>query len=145
MIPYHEAEEHWQQGYSEAVERINSLRPEMVTIGALRASTMGLATAAKSNGRPTDLFDYLSEKDPSGFKYRLPFEQQVEMYRFVIDRLDRKRIVPALCKEDVSVWRAVGLAFDGCHCLHNGPAVPMELVSTPSFKSVLSGKERRRP
>jgi hypothetical protein len=51
--------------------------------------------------------------DTSGFKYRLPFQQQVEMYRFVIDRLDRKRIIPALCKEDLSVWKAVGLEFDG--------------------------------
>ena len=137
MIPYHEAEENWRHGYTEAVERINSLAPEMVTIGALRASTMGLVTAAENNGRPTDLFEYLSEKDPSGFKYRLPFEQQVEMYRFVIDRLDRKRIIPALCKEDVSVWKAVGLEFDGCHCLHSGPTVPKEIVSTPSYRQVV--------
>ena len=58
--------ENWRDGYAEAIERINSLSPEMVTIGALRASTMGLVTAAEKNGRPTDLFDYLSEKDPLG-------------------------------------------------------------------------------
>ncbi len=144
MIPYYDANEDWRVGYSEAIERINSLAPEMVTIGALRASTMGLATAAEKNGRPTDLFDYLSEKDPSGFKYRLPFEQQVEMYRFAIERLDRKRIIPALCKEDVSVWKAVGLEFDGCHCLHSGPTVPKEIVSTMSYKSVVNSKEGRR-
>ena len=136
MIPYHDANEDWRAGYSEAIERINNLAPEMVTIGALRASTMGLATAAEKNGRPTNLFGYLSEKDPSGFKYRLPFEQQVEMYRFAIERLDRKRIIPALCKEDVSVWKAVGLEFDGCHCLHSGPTVPKEIVSTRSYRQV---------
>jgi spore photoproduct lyase len=137
MIPYHDAQEDWRAGYNEAIERINDLAPEMVTIGALRASTRGLATAAEKNGRPTDLFDYLSEKDPSGFKYRLPFEQQVEMYRFAIDRLDRRRIIPALCKEDVSVWKAIGLEFDGCHCLHNGPSVPNEIVSTKSYRQVV--------
>lgn len=137
MIPYHDAGEDWRVGYTRAIERINALRPEMVTIGALRASTMGLATAAEKNGRPTDLFDYLSEKDPSGFKYRLPFEQQVEMYRFAIERLDRKRIIPALCKEDMSVWKAVGLEFHGCHCLHSGPTVARELVSTPSYRLVV--------
>jgi spore photoproduct lyase len=145
MIPYHDVEEGWREGYAEAIERINSLAPEMVTIGALRASTMGLATAAEKNGRPTDLFDYLSEKDPSGFKYRLPFEQQVAMYRFALDRLDRKRIIPALCKEDVSVWKAVGLKFDGCHCLLAGPSVPKEQVSTASYKSVVNGRQGRRP
>ena len=105
--------------------------------GLLTAS--GLVTAAENNGRPTDLFDYLSEKDPSGFKYRLPFEQQVEMYRFVIDRLDRKRIVPALCKEDVSVWKAVGLEFDGCHCLPRGSDVPGEILSNDSHARVSKG------
>ena len=37
------------------------------------------------------------------------------MYRFAIEQLDGSRITPALCKEDVSVWRAVGLEFKGCH------------------------------
>lgn len=145
MIPYCNDRENWQHGYSEAVERINSLAPEMVTIGALRASTMGLATAAEKNDRPTDLFDYLSEKDPSGFKYRLPFEQQVALYRFAIERLNRKKIVPALCKEDVSVWKAVGLEFDGCHCLLTGQSVPKEIVSTASYKAVAISKQRRKP
>lgn len=136
MIPYHEAGEDWRDGYGKAIETINGLAPEMVTIGALRASTKALATFAAKNGRPTDLFAYLSEKDPSGFKYRLPFEQQVEMYRFVLARLDRRKIVPALCKEDVTVWKAVGLKFDGCHCLHNKSTVPEELVSTLSYRQV---------
>jgi spore photoproduct lyase len=144
MIPYDDAEDNWRNGYAEAVERINKLAPEMVTIGALRASTMGLATAAEKNGRPTDLFDYLSEKDPSGFKYRLPFEQQVALYRFAIERLDRKRIIPALCKEDVSVWKAVGLEFGGCHCLLGGSTVPGEIVSTKSYTAVASVHPGRR-
>ncbi len=145
MIPYHDVEENWREGYAEAVERINALGPEMVTIGALRASNMGLVTAAEKNERPVDLFEYLSEKDPSGFKYRLPFEQQVEMYRFALDRLDRTRITPALCKEDVSVWKAVGLKFDGCHCLLGGSTVPGEIVSTKSYTAVATIRRGRRP
>ena len=97
---------------------------------------MGLATAARKNGRPVDLFGYLSEKDPSGFKYRLPFEQQVALYRFAIERLDRRRITPALCKEDVSVWKKVGLTFNGCHCLLRGADVASEIVSTSSYTQV---------
>jgi spore photoproduct lyase len=133
MIPYHDPGENWREGYAETIDRINHIGPEMVTIGALRASTMGLATAAEQNGRPIDLFQYLSEKDPSGFKYRLPFEDQVALYRFAIERLDRRRITPALCKEDVSVWKAVGLPFNGCHCLLEGADVPDEIVSTNSY------------
>lgn len=142
MIPYGDVEggEHWRTGYGEAVDRINILSPEMVTIGALRASSMGLPTAARKNGRPTDLFNYLSEKDPSGFKYRVPFATQAEMYRFALERLDKQRIVPALCKEDLSVWQAVGLKFGGCHCLMNGTSVPNEIVSTTSFRRIAEAK-----
>ena len=137
MIPYCDTGESWQDGYATAIERINDLAPEMVTVGALRASSMGLVTAAEKNGRPVDLFEYLSEKDPSGFKYRLPFEQQIEMYRFAFKRLERSKIIPALCKEDVSVWRAVGLRFEGCHCLLGGGSVPDEIVSSKSYSTVL--------
>jgi spore photoproduct lyase len=133
MIPYTDGGETWQEGYGEAVDRINSLEPEMMTIGALRASSMGLASAARRNGRPADLFDYLSEKDPSGFKYRLPFDTQVEMYRFALSRLNQKLVVPALCKEDVSVWKAAGLKFHGCHCLLGGKKLSKEIVSTASY------------
>jgi spore photoproduct lyase len=54
MVPDHDAEENWRDGYEMAIERINGLAPEMVTIGALRASTMVLATAAEKNGRRVD-------------------------------------------------------------------------------------------
>jgi spore photoproduct lyase len=137
MIPYDDGDQNWRDGYAEAIKRINGLAPEMVTIGALRASSMGLETAAARNGRPTDLFDYLSEKDPSGFKYRLPFDTQVEMYRYALTRLDRKRITPALCKEDIGVWKAVGLKFDGCHCLQSGVHVPKEIVTTSSYRRAI--------
>ncbi len=62
------------------------------------------------------------------------------MYRFALGRLDRQRVVPALCKEDVSVWEAVGLKFNGCHCLLQGADVPGELLSTDSHRRVLGGK-----
>lgn len=114
MVPYNG----WKQGYAETIKRINSLLPEMVTLGALRASSYnGLRNASASNGRDDSIFDYLSpQKDPSGFKYRIPFDKQVELFRFAIDRLS-SRIAPALCKEDTALWEALGMRFDGCHCL----------------------------
>ena len=114
MVPYPD----WKRGYAEAVRRINALSPEMVTIGALRATSyQGLRNAAKANGRDESIFDYLTEdKDPSGFKYRIPFDKQVEMFRFAMKRL-RSSITPALCKEDRALWKALGMDFNGCHCL----------------------------
>src|SRR6266852_415460 len=97
---------------------INALQPEMVTLGALRATSYhGLRNAAKANGRDESIFDFLTEeKDPSGFKYRIPCEAQVELFRFDIDKLNSK-ITPALCKEDKALWKALAMKFDGCHCL----------------------------
>jgi hypothetical protein len=84
----------------------------------LRAtSAKSLRRAAKSNGRNDSIFDYLTEeKDPSGFKYRIRFETQIEMFRFVVRQL-KGNITPALCKEDISLWQKIGLKFNGCHCL----------------------------
>jgi spore photoproduct lyase len=114
MVPYPD----WKHGYAEAIKKINSLSPEMVTLGALRATSYnGLRNASKANDRDDSIFDFLTEhKDPSGFKFRIPFETQVELFRFAIDRL-RTNITPALCKEDKALWKALGLKFDGCHCL----------------------------
>jgi len=114
MVPYPD----WKRGYDEAIKKINALSPEMVTLGALRATSYhGLRNAAKANGRDESIFDYLTEeKDPSRFKYRIPFETQVELFRFVIDRL-KADVTPALCKEDKALWKALGMRFNGCHCL----------------------------
>jgi len=114
MVPY----DNWKIGYSEAIKRINAIRPEMVTLGALRAtSAKALRRASKANERDDSIFDYLvEEKDPSGFKYRIRLESQVEMFRFAVKGL-RGNITPALCKEDESLWRKIGLKFNGCHCL----------------------------
>jgi spore photoproduct lyase len=111
----------WRKGYEEAVRRINKLEPEMVTLGALRAtSAKSLRTAAKRNGRDDSIFDYLTEeRDPSGFKYRLPFETQIELFKYVLQRLTAK-VTPALCKEDQVLWQALNLQFRGCHCLIGG-------------------------
>jgi len=114
MVPYPD----WKRGYSEAIRKINGLAPEMITLGALRASSYhGLRNAAKANGRDDSIFDYLTDqRDPSGFKYRIPFETQVQMFRFAIDRLTAD-VTPALCKEDKALWKALRLKFQGCHCL----------------------------
>ncbi len=114
MIPY----DGWQEDYAETIERINSLKPEMVTLGSIRASNT-LVAHTKRNGRNSSVFHFLSEKDPSNFKWRIPYEQQLELYKFAIDRLDPS-IRVALCKEDKRLWDDLGMTFHGCNCLMIG-------------------------
>lgn len=132
MVPY----PGWQAGYVEAVDLINFLEPEMVTLGALRATSKhALRQAARANGRDDSIFAFLTEeKDPSGFKYRIPFPLQVEMFRFVLQRL-RSTVAPALCKEDLTLWKALNLPFQGCHCLL-GRKDPL-IAEYPRVKSVI--------
>lgn len=114
MVPY----PRWRSGYATAIRKINQIQPEMVTLGALRAtSAKSLRRAAAKNGRDDSIFDYLTEdRDPSGFKYRVPLHQQVELFRYAIGKLAHP-IVTALCKEDQALWRQLGMPFLGCHCL----------------------------
>ena len=114
MVPY----PGWRSGYGTAIRKINHVQPEMVTFGALRAtSAKSLRRAAAKNGRDDSIFDYLTEeRDPSGFKYRVPLRKQVEIFRFAVEQLAHT-IAPALCKEDQTLWRELGMPFRGCHCL----------------------------
>jgi len=118
MVPYPK----WREGYADTIDRINALAPEMVTIGALRATSgRSLRNAAQANNRDASIFDYLTEaKDPSGFKYRIDPDVQLELFRFAINRLAKGTAIPALCKEDQSLWQRLGLKFRGCHCLLGG-------------------------
>jgi hypothetical protein len=109
--------EGWQRDVREIVDAINAVGPEMLTLGSLRASdAQRLKRAAMNNGRDGAIFDALRDKDPSGFKYRLDPSVQAAMFRAVKEHLD-PAIPLDLCKEDLSVWRRLGLRFTGCHCL----------------------------
>lgn len=142
MVPFPD----WRQGYGEVIDRINALEPGMVTIGALRAtSAKSLRSAAVANGRDASIFDYLTEeRDPSGFKYRIRPELHLEMFRFAIERLGKGTAVPALCKEDASLWEQLGLPFKGCHCLlGETDALARGAGGRPLFPQLAPGKNGR--
>jgi len=107
----------WREDLRHIVDQINRASPEMLTIGALRASNAGaLRKAARAGGRDATIFDHIHDKDPSGFKYRTGSSFQVEAFQAVREQLDPS-IRLGLCKEDYSIWKEVGVTWDGCHCL----------------------------
>jgi hypothetical protein len=107
----------WQRELDQVMEQINNIFPEMLTIGALRASNLSkLKLAAESNGRDASIFNYISTKDPSGFKHRTDDSFHVEAFRQIKDSLG-PGISLGLCKEDTSIWKAIGAKWQGCHCL----------------------------
>jgi len=108
----------WEEELAEVMARINSIEPEMLTIGALRASNKThLRRAAEANERDTSIFDYISGVDPSGFKQRTDGEFHVGAFRMIRELL-QPGIALGLCKEDATLWQEVGAIWQGCHCLH---------------------------
>jgi len=114
MIPY----PNWKKGYGEAIRRINALSPEMVTLGSLRATFLQrFAKCIEGERADESIFDYLTEeKDPSGFKYRLPFAKQVEMFRFAVGQL--KQISNPRCAKKIApsgkLWVCILTAVTAC-------------------------------
>jgi DNA repair photolyase len=108
----------WKSELREIMARINDIEPEMLTIGALRASNVSaLRRAAVNNGRDGSIFDYIETVDPSGFKYRTEQEFQIDVFKRIKDLL-RPQIALGLCKEDAAIWQEIGAQWQGCHCLH---------------------------
>jgi hypothetical protein len=107
----------WQPDLDAIIAEINSVGPEMLTIGALRATnTDALTRAARRNGRDESIFSYLRDRDPSAFKFRVDTEFHAAVFSRVVEHL-HPDIKLGLCKEDASVWQAIGLTWEGCHCL----------------------------
>jgi len=110
--------ENWQSELEEVMSEINIIAPEMLTVGALRATNPGaLKSAAESNMRDSGIFVYISGKDPSGFKHRTAEEFQVRAFARIRELL-APGIALGLCKEDRSIWDSASINWQGCHCLH---------------------------
>jgi len=108
----------WEVELDEVMARINEISPEMLTIGALRASNAGaLRRAAEKNGRDSAIFDHIATMDPSGFKHRTEQDFHISAFQRIKNSLNPD-IALGLCKEDVSMWHEIGATWQGCHCLH---------------------------
>lgn len=108
----------WEKELAEVMSHINEVGPEMLTIGALRASNKtALRRAAEANGRDGSIFDHIATVDPSGFKHRTEGEFHIRVFQLIKEQLG-EGIRLGLCKEDASMWQEIGAAWEGCHCLH---------------------------
>ena len=108
----------WERELQCIVRQINEIHPEMLTIGALRASNLpALRRAAQVNRRDASILDFLKGRDPSGFKERTDHDFHLASFQIIKSGL-ASSIRLGLCKEDESMWKDIGLAWQGCHCLH---------------------------
>lgn len=108
----------WKKDLQDILLKINEIKPELLTIGALRATSPGaLRKAAISNGRDGSIYDYIESKDLSGFKYRTKKEFHIQAFHLIKKILDPS-IKLGLCKEDKTIWQAIDASWEGCNCLY---------------------------
>jgi spore photoproduct lyase len=111
----------WKKDYVDLVEKIFSyIKPERITIGEYRPAK-GLASHIGSRFPDSPLLKIHSGLVNEGPKLRYPEEHRLAMFRAIINAIKKhdKRVKIALCKEDVKIWKSLGMQINGlqCNCL----------------------------
>ena len=108
----------WKKDYADLVEKIFAyVKPERITIGEYRPSK-GLASHISSRFPHSPLLKINSGLVNDGSKLRYPDEHRLAMFKAIIDTIKKhdKKIKIALCKEDVKIWKSLGMQINGLHC-----------------------------
>ncbi len=108
----------WKKDYTELVKKIFAyVKPERITIGEYRPSK-GLISHISSRFPKSPLLKINSGLINDGSKLRYPKEHRLAMFRVIIDAIKKhdKKIKIALCKEDVKIWKSLGMQINGLHC-----------------------------
>ncbi|MFX1295506.1 MAG: spore photoproduct lyase family protein [Promethearchaeota archaeon] len=114
----------WQTGYKKLIQDIfetYKLKPEIITLGALRFET-GLDSLAKERFNSPELFNYSFIVEGHD-KHRYRVEDRIKLYTYLIEKIksySQKELISlpliGLCKEKKEVWQKVGLNLKECHC-----------------------------
>lgn len=109
MVPY----TGWKKDYTDLVDMIYrdfGLRPHVVFVASLRFDEPDLIHTGRSRFPNSDLFCHDFPKEDRA-KFRLPFEQRLELFRTVIEAIRRHEPDQRLgvCKENLKTWKALDL------------------------------------
>jgi len=122
----------WREAYAETVEKIfDEVSPERVTLGTLRFEEGFYKMRNSIFSTREELRDMVEgmepmfsprsvpgRKRPAVGKYSFPASERVEIFQHLMGEI-RKRsdCTIALCKEDRTIWEAVGLNLSRCSCV----------------------------
>lgn len=111
----------WKKDYVDLVDKIFSfIKPERITIGEYRPAN-GLASHISPRFPDSQLLKIHSGLIKDGSKLRYPDEHRLAMFKVIIDTIKKhdKKMKVALCKEDVKIWKGLGMQTNGltCNCL----------------------------
>ncbi len=107
----------WKEYYTKVINDIfKNFKPDRITLGTLR----GLWSTI-NNCKDKSWITYLINGENTNWGLKQSFEVRLKIYKFILDLLDKEygyRDV-GICKETVSIWRALGLDYRKikCNCL----------------------------
>lgn len=107
--------DNWKMEYLPLIDKVNELEPETVTLGSLRffPNLLNYARYGK------DVFKYACDNhDPDG-RFRIPYEQRLEIYQYFIFQLPARRL--GLCKETETLHKQLCLngVNQNCNCSYD--------------------------
>lgn len=108
----------WDRDYLELIEKIfNYVKPARITIGEYRPSK-GLTTHIGSRFPNSSLLKVTSGLISDGTKLRYPEEYRLAMFKAIINTIRKydSNVKIALCKEDVKIWKDLGMPVNGLYC-----------------------------
>jgi len=108
----------WERDYLALIEKIfNYIKPDRITMGEYRPSK-GLTTHISSRFPESSLLKITSGLISDGTKLRYPEEYRTAMFRTIINSIRRQdnSVKIALCKEDMSIWKSLGMPINGLYC-----------------------------
>jgi len=108
----------WEKDYIELVEKIFTyVRPSRITIGEYRPSK-GLATHISTRFPDSPLLKIISGLINEGAKLRYPDKYRLAMFSTIIKAIKQhdRKVKIALCKENSTIWRALGMPINGLYC-----------------------------
>lgn len=104
----------WKIHYQTLIDQIaDNIKPSVITMGTPR----GLASTI---GHTEDKSWLVYLKDNSNWGRRIDFQQRLDIYSFMIDKLKEKGLANiGVCKDTIAIWRSLGKDFTKikCNCI----------------------------
>lgn len=100
--------DNWKEYYSDLIDNIlSNLTPTIFTIGTPRGLSKTIRFA-----KDRTWTKYFTENSSWGKK--IPEEQRIEIYSFLIDKLKGHTV--SICKDTVDIWKKLGMDYNNVRC-----------------------------
>lgn len=111
----------WESNYRDMVKKVlGAVKPQRITLGSLRFAPP-VKGISKKRFPDSEIFNHTFTKPLEDKKCRYIYEERLMLYSFLLQEIRKinKTVEIGLCKEEDSIWKALGLEGKGeiCNCI----------------------------